>query len=85
MSDVVMRLRCQMSVGFVWSCCDGCRGSCQGWALLIVGVLLSGCLILVLAPGFLSGVVRISRSDGRGHSGQWGCWSLLVWVWSGQG
>ena len=37
MSDVVTRLRCQMSVGFVWSCCGGCRGSCRGWALLTVG------------------------------------------------
>ena len=63
MSDVVMRLRCQMSVGFVWSCCGGCRGSCQGWALLTVG----GVTLWVPDSGL-----------GTGFS-LWGCVSLSFW------
>ena len=33
------------------------------------GVLISGCLNLVLALGSLSGVVRFSHSVGQGHPG----------------
>ena len=36
------------------------------------GVLISGCLNLVLALGSLSGVVRFSHSVGQGHPGLWG-------------
>ena len=50
-------------VGFVWSCCGGCRGSCQGWAPLIVG----GVTLWVPDSGL-----------GTGFS-LWGCVTLSFW------
>ena len=48
------------------------------------GVLFSGCLNLVWAPGSLSGVVRISHSVGQEHPGLWGVLlsECLDLVWS---
>ena len=52
-------------VGFVWSCCGGCRGSCQGWALLTVG----GVTLWVPDSGL-----------GTGFS-LWGCAALFLLGW----
>ena len=88
---MVLRLRCQMSVGFVWSCCGGCRGSCYGWALLTVGGVTLWVPESGLGTGFsLWGCVILSLgmcgslSVGLGHPGQWGVLVSdcvdLVWV-----